>query len=135
MGYTIKQVTEKCELTAYTLRYYEKEGLLPFIGRDDHGHRMFSDQDVEWITLICCLRDTGMSIGEIKRYVELCLEGDKTIEVRRQIILQHKHAVEQKIDQMNNYLARIVKKLGYYDEVMTGNRIDACNPVIKGRLS
>lgn len=133
MGYTIKQVTEKCDLTAYTIRYYEKEGLLPFVERDANGNRLFSDQDVEWIALICCLRDTGMSIGEIRRYVNLCLEGDKTIEIRRQIILQHKHAVEQNIIQMNNYLAKIIKKLGYYDELVTGNGEDACNPVIRGR--
>lgn len=132
MGYTIKQITEKCDLTAHTLRYYEKEGLLPFVGRDDNGNRIFSDHDVEWITLICCLRDTGMSIGEIKRYVDLCLESDKTVEVRRQIILQHKQAVEQKIAQMNDYLARIDKKLAHYDEIVTGNKKDTCNPIFKG---
>ena len=102
MGYTIKQVAEKLDLTAYTLRYYEKEGLLPFVDRNEHGNRVFGDNDVEWVMLICCLRDTGMSIAEIRRYVELCMEGDDTVECRRQIMLDHKRVVEQKIEQMKN---------------------------------
>jgi DNA-binding transcriptional MerR regulator len=81
--------------------------------------------------LIRCLRDTGMSIAEIKRYVDLCMEGNKTITVRRQIILQHKHAVEQKIDQMNAYLVKINKKLGYYDDFVMGKETDCCNPKLK----
>ena len=67
MGFTIKQVAEKLDLTAYTLRYYEKEGLLPFVERDSNGNRIFNDHDIEWIMLICCLRATGMSVGEIKQ--------------------------------------------------------------------
>ncbi|WP_425059282.1 putative HTH-type transcriptional regulator [Sporomusa carbonis] len=131
MGYTIKQVAEKLALTTYTIRYYEKEGLLPFVDRDENGNRVFSETDIEWAMLICCLRDTGMSVSEIKRYVDLCMEGDKTIEVRRQILLEHKHIVEQKIAQMNKYLAKIDKKLEYYDNVMTGKAIDRCNPKAK----
>ncbi|VBB07389.1 merr bacterial regulatory protein hth signature [Lucifera butyrica] len=131
MGYTIKQVAETLDLTAYTLRYYEKEGLLPFIERDKNGNRIFNDNDVEWVSLIRCLRDTGMSVSEIKRYVELCLEGDKTVEVRRLILLQHKKEVEQKIEQMNGYLVRINKKLSYYDNFVIG-QVDCCNPKVKG---
>lgn len=132
MGYTIKQVAERLDLTAYTLRYYEKEGLLPFVERDERGNRIFNDNNIEWVMLICCLRDTGMSVGEIKRYVALCMEGDKTIGVRRQIILQHKLEVEQKIERMKHYLAKINKKLAYYDELVQGKGIDCCNPIIKG---
>ncbi|MTI61137.1 MAG: MerR family transcriptional regulator [Firmicutes bacterium] len=127
MGYTIKQVAEKVDLTAYTLRYYEKEGLLPFVERDEHGNRIFKENDIEWITLICCLRDTGMSVGEIKRYVNLCIEGDETIEVRRKIILEHKQVVEQKIEQMKKYLVKIDKKLVFYDLAISKG-VDTCNP-------
>lgn len=133
MGYTIKQVAEKLDLTAYTLRYYEKEGLLPFVDRNEHGNRVFGDNDVEWVMLICCLRDTGMSIAEIRRYVELCMEGDDTVECRRQIMLDHKRVVEQKIEQMKKYLAKINKKLRVYDELVAGERTDACNPKYKAK--
>ena len=135
MGYTIKQVAERLDLTAYTLRYYEKEGLLPFIERNGNGNRIFNENDVEWVMLICCLRDTGMSVGEIKRYVDLCMEGNTTIETRRQIILQHKCAVEGKIKQLNDYLVKINKKLGCYDAFVRGKGVkgvDCCNPKNRG---
>lgn len=129
MAYTIKQVAEKSDLTAYTLRYYEKEGLLPFVGRNEKGIRIFEDKDIEWIQLICCLRDTGMSIAEIKRYVELCMGGKETIEVRRNIIIKHKAEVEKNITQMQNYLLKINEKLQYYNELAIKEEIDVCNPV------
>lgn len=128
MGYTIREVAERFDLTAYTLRYYEKEGLLPFVKRDQRGNRVFEENDVEWITLICCLRDTGMSVTEIRRYVDLCMEGEDKIEARRQIILEHKQAVEKKIAQMKKYLTKINKKLQYYDDLVKHKGIDCCNP-------
>ncbi|HWR06999.1 MerR family transcriptional regulator [Sporomusa sp.] len=132
MGYTIKQVAAMLNFTAYTLRYYEKVGLLPFVERDKNGNRVFNNNDIEWVMLIRCLRDTGMSVGEIKCYVDLCLEGDKTIGTRMQMILQHKAAVEQKIEQMNGCLAKINKKLGCYEDFVTGKSTDCCNPFKKG---
>jgi len=131
MGYSIKQVAEKVDLTAYTLRYYEKEGLLPSVERDEHGNRVFDDSDIEWITLICCLRDTGMPVAEIKRYVGLCMEGNKTINIRRQIILEHKYKVEKKIEEMKKYLVKIDKKLKYYDDFVVNRGADVCNPNYK----
>ncbi len=131
MGYMIKEVAAKLNLTAYTLRYYEKAGLLPFVKRDDNGNRVFEDNDLEWVMLICCLRDTGMSVGTIKCYVDLCLEGDSTMETRRQMIVRHKLAVEQRIEQMNGCLARINKKLGCYEKSAEGDGSDVCNPARK----
>lgn len=133
MTYTIKQVSQKLDLTAYTLRYYEREGLLPFVGRDNNGNRVFNDHDIEWLMLILCLRDTGMSVAEIKSYVSLCLEGDSTIEIRKQIMLRHKRDVEQRIALMNGYLAKINKKLDYYENFVVGQDIDCCNPKSKAR--
>lgn len=129
MGYTIKQVVDRLDLSAYTIRYYEKEGLLPAVSRDENGNRVFNDNDIEWIMLIRCLRDTGMSVSEIKRYVELCMEGDNTVEIRRQMIEQHKQTVEQKIEQMKIYLKKINKKLSCYDNFLAGKGMDCCNPL------
>ncbi|OCL27754.1 MerR family transcriptional regulator [Orenia metallireducens] len=131
MGYTIRQVAEMVDLTTYTLRYYEKEGLLPFIERNEHGNRVFKDSDIEWIQLVCCLRDTGMSISEIKDYVNLCIEGDKTTELRRQIILDHKLKVEQKIEKMKQSLVKINKKLKCYNDLTISEETDVCNPNYK----
>lgn len=127
MPYSIKEVAEKVNLTAYTLRYYEKEGLLPFVERDNHGNRLFEDEDIEWITLICCLRDTGMPIAEIKNYIDLCMQGNETIQTRRQIILDQKQLIEQKIQELYRYLDRVNKKLDYYDELVSQN-LEGCTP-------
>ncbi len=128
MGYTIKAIAAKLGLTTYTLRYYEKEGLLPTVERDQNGNRVFTEHDIEWLQLICCLRDTGMPVNKIKRYVVLCQEGDRSIAVRREIIFRHKQAVEQRIEQMNGCLVRINKKLECYDEFVEAKGVDGCNP-------
>jgi len=131
MEYTIRQVAEMVDLTTYTLRYYEKEGLLPFIERNEHGNRIFKDNDIEWVQLVCCLRDTGMPIAEIKDYVDLCRVGDETTEQRRQIILEHKLKVEQKIEKMKQSLVKINKKLQCYNHLNTTEETDICNPNYK----
>ena len=125
MAYKIKEVSDKVNLSAYTLRYYEKEGLLPNIRRNKHGIRLFGDEGLEWISLICCLRDTGMPVSEIKRYVDLCVEGDETIQTRRQIILNQKKSIEHQIEEMNVHLEKVNNKLKYYDTLMENRGISA----------
>ena len=128
MKYTIKQVAEQFALSAHTLRYYEKEGLLPLVMRDENGNRLFGEADLEWLVLIRCLRDTGMSVGEIKAYVALCQQGNATIFQRREIIAQHKRDVEKKICRMQEYLTRIDRKLQGYDAFIAGESSCVCQP-------
>lgn len=115
LEYTIKEVSEKTNLPAYTIRYYEKEGLLPTIKRDDSGNRVFSNEDLEWILTICCLKNTGMHIKDIKTYMELKKEGDSTLEVRRKIVNKHKNDIENEIAKLKEELEKINKKVEYYD--------------------
>jgi len=115
MGYSIAEVAEKTNLTAHTLRYYEKEGLLPFVDRSDSGNRDFKTKDLEWLELICCLKNTGMPIKKIKEYIELCLKGDNTIDVRRQIFVKHREEVIEQIAELNKNLDKINGKINYYD--------------------
>lgn len=129
MNYTIKQVAEQFAISTHTLRYYEKEGLLPLVMRDEKGNRLFCEADLEWLVLIRCLRDTGMSVGEIKAYVALCQQGDATIFQRREIIAQHKRDVEKKICRMQEYLTRIDRKLQGYDAFIAGESSCVCQPV------
>jgi DNA-binding transcriptional MerR regulator len=126
MKYTIKKVAEKFDLTEYAIRYYEKEGLLPNIARDEHGIRNFSEDDIEWIKLICCLRNTGMAISNIKNFVTLCMEGDGTLELRREIILAQKKITEQKIKEMNNNLEMINWKLNHYTGLINEKKANNC---------
>jgi MerR family transcriptional regulator, aldehyde-responsive regulator len=125
MAYTIKEVSDKVNLSAHTLRYYEKEGLLPYVQRNKYGNRLFGDEDIEWIGLICCLRDTGMPVAEIKHYVDLCMKGDETIQTRRQIILNQKKFIEEQMEEMQVHLDKVNKKLEYYDSLVASGHEDS----------
>ncbi len=114
MKYTIKQASAKTNLTAYTLRYYDKEGLLPFVERDSSGNRLFTDNDIEWLGLICCLKNTGMPIRQIKRFIQSTLQGDHTLENRVEMLLQHRQEVLKQIEELNKNLEKINHKIDYY---------------------
>jgi len=115
MNYSIKEVAKKFNISAYTLRYYEKEELLPHVHRSDNGNRVYNDTDLEWIQLICCMRATGMSIAYIKQYMNLCIEGTDTIPERRNIIINQKEIIEEQINKYNDLLNVINKKLKHYN--------------------
>ena len=115
MGYTISQVAEKFNLTKYTIRYYDKEGLLPFVDRSKAGSREFSDNDLEWLRVICCLKNTGMPIKQIKQYIGWCLQGDATLETRKQLFIKHRQEVLKQIADLQENLKTIDYKLQFYD--------------------
>lgn len=115
MNYSIRQVAEKTNLTPHTLRYYDKEGLLPFLSRSENGIRKFSESDLEWLGLICCLKNTGMSIREIKVFVELSLQGDETLKARCDMLLQHKRSVEEQIRTMEIHLQKVTYKIEHFN--------------------
>jgi DNA-binding transcriptional MerR regulator len=126
MGYTIQEVSKKVNLSPYTLRYYERAGLLPSIERDIHGNRSFKDTDIEWINLLHCLRKTGMSISMIRRYVELSLKGAETIQNRRQIMVEHMRCIEEKMVELQQYWELVNKKVQYYN-VLTHEKSEKHN--------
>lgn len=113
--YTIKEVEEKFGLPASTLRYYEKEGILPKINRNDGGRRQYTEEELEWLQLVIALRNTGMSMEDIKAYILLIKQGDETLENRRAMLLEHKKAIEEKMEQTLIHLEKINRKLAIYD--------------------
>lgn len=117
MSYSIKEVSERFHISPYTLRYYEKEELLPPIHRSDKGTRLYSDVDLEWLQLICCMRATGMSMSYIKKYVDLCRLGEDTIPERHQIIIKQKEIIENQIKKYKDLLKVVNKKLNYYSNL------------------
>ncbi len=117
MEYTIKQVSEKTGLSIYALRYYDKEGLLPLVKRSQSGIRKFSDNDIDWLGLICCLKNSGMSIENIKEFMNLCLQGNETVEIRRNILLKHKSNILAQMKQLENSLNTINYKIEHYKEI------------------
>jgi DNA-binding transcriptional MerR regulator len=114
LAFTIKQVSEKTALPPHVLRYYENEGLLPSIARSRNGIRRYSDNDLEWLGLICCLKNTGMSIKQIRNFVNLSMEGDKTLKRRIDLLLEHKKTVEGQIEEMQKYLEKVTRKIDYF---------------------
>lgn len=117
MEYTIKRVAEKTKLSIYTLRYYDKEGLLPLIKRTETGIRKFTDNDIEWINLICCLKTSGMSIESIKEFMQCCLKGSECVEERKIILEAHKKNIQDQIQQLNRSMGIVEYKLEHYKEI------------------
>lgn len=115
MLYTVGEMAKKLNVAPSTLRYYDKEGLLPFVERSDGGIRMFKDEDFEWLHIIECLKKTGMSIKDIKTFIDWCIEGDSTIEQRLQLIDRQREAVQSQITQMQETLKTLDYKHWYYE--------------------
>lgn len=115
MGLTIKEVAEKTKLSAHTLRYYEKEGMLPPIKRDNSGNRSYSQRDVEIILVICCLKNTGMPIKQIREYIKWCVAGDETLEKRKELFMKHREAVVKQLHDLQENLNKLDFKIKYYD--------------------
>lgn len=123
MEYTISQVAEQFGITAHTLRFYDKEGLLPFVDRKASGNRVFKESDLKWLQLVECFKETGMPIKEIRNYLELCIKGDKTLQKRYDLMVEHKKVVEKKLEEIKRHLKKINFKIEYYRTALaSGNR-------------
>ncbi|WP_028975466.1 MerR family transcriptional regulator [Spirochaeta cellobiosiphila] len=114
MGYTVSMVAEITNLNANTLRYYEKEGLLPSVKRTKSGVRHYSEADLEWLGLICCLKNTGMTIKQIRDFVDLSQKGPSTLKERCEMLIEHKRSVEQHIEEMQDHLEKVTHKIEYF---------------------
>lgn len=124
MRYTIGQVAKKLGLTAHTLRYYDKEGLLPFVKKGSSGARVFEDDDLDWLLILECLKATGMHLKDIKKYMDLCLIGDSTLQERMNMFVRQKKRIEEKMQQLNKYMEKIDFKIAYYTEAVKNGSTD-----------
>lgn len=113
--YSIKEVADYFKLPISTIRYYDKKGLLPFVSKNDAGYRVFSESDFGFIKTICCLKDTGMPIKDIQTYIELCMQGTRTIDQRKQMLQQHKQNVIKEQQLLAKSLQEINTKIERYD--------------------
>ncbi len=115
MFYTIGEMAKKLGVAASTLRYYDKEGLLPFVERSESGIRMFNDSDYEFLKIIECLKHTGMQLKDIKKFIYLVMEGDKSIDDRLLLFKKRKEEVEKQIEKLQNTLDVVNFKCWYYE--------------------
>ncbi len=115
MNYTIGEMAEKIGVAPSTLRYYDKEGLLPFVERNSSGIRIFKDSDMDWLAIIECLKKTDMPIKEIRKFIDWCMEGDSTIDKRLALIDRQRELVLDRMAQMNETLKTLNYKHWYYE--------------------
>ena len=129
MNYSIGQMAKKLGLTTATLRYYEKEGLLPFVERTSGGIRQFTEKDFEWLMIIDCLKKTGMPLKDIRSFIEMVNQGDSTIENRLNLIQKQKKSVENQLAELAEILKVLEFKEWFYAEnIMNMNVEDLPEP-------
>lgn len=115
MNYTIKKVSEMTGLSIPTIRYYDKEGLLPDLQRKESGYRVFSDRDLEAIDLIECFKESGLTIREIRHFMSLVRQGDVTLDERLAIYQMHIARLEEKLAAVQNALEHSRRTLAFYE--------------------
>lgn len=115
MSYTVGEAARRLNVAPSTLRYYDKEGLLPAVSRTEGGIRMFTAADMETLSMIGCLKKSGMSIKDIKQFMDWCHQGDSTISLRKELIKKQRRAVEEQIRQLNETLDVLDYKQWYYE--------------------
>ena len=118
MEYSIKEVSQMTNIPATTLRYYDKEGLLPFLERKESGYRVFHDSDLTMLQLLECLKSTGMSIREMKQFAKWAQEGDASLQKRYDMFLERRKAVEQQMENLSKMLAIPNHKCLYYETAL-----------------
>lgn len=134
MIYSIGEVAKKTGLTTHTLRYYDKEGLLPKIKKSASGIRYFTEEDLLNILILECLKSTGLSLKQIKHYFDLCKMGTKTLNERLDIFYTQRAHLEQEIKNIRENLKRIDFKIRYYKEYIKSGvnpMSDKNNPLSK----
>lgn len=120
--YTMMQVCRELNMTYQTLKYYCNEGLVPNVKRDKNNRRVFDERDVKWIKDLTCLKKCGMSILEMKEYLELCLEGESTIMKRKEMLTRKRESLLSSIKELEDSVSYIDWKQNFYDEVLSGER-------------
>ena len=120
--YTMMQVCRELDMTYQTLKYYCNEGLVPNVKRDSNNRRVFDEKDVKWIKDLTCLKRCGLSILEMKEYLEFCLQGESTIMQRKEMLAKKREALLVSIKELEDSVDYIDWKQNFYDEVLSGAR-------------
>ena len=134
MVYTVGEMAKRMGVAASTLRYYDKEGLLPFVERSPGGIRLFRETDVEWLNVIGCLKSAGMSIGDIREYIRLAMQGDGTIDQRLALFKRQREALIRKMAALQNTLDMLDYKCWFYERAQALGSIEAVKDLDGGAL-
>ena len=115
---TITEVSKKYGLSADTLRYYERIGLIPPVHRNSSGNRDYTENDCKWVKFIKCLRSAGLSIEILIEYVDLFQKGSDTISARKELLFEQRKQIAEKINELQDTLKFLDKKIDWYEERM-----------------
>ena len=121
---TISEVSRKYNITADTIRYYEKEGLIPAVPRDKNGIRDFDENSCGWIEFIKCMRSAGLEIETLKRYVSLFRQGTATVRERKILLIEQREKLLKKQEDIKATLDRLNYKIEKYEEIEKGKLKD-----------
>lgn len=118
MELEIKDVAKMTGIPQSTIRYYDKEGLLPFLKRKSSGYRVFDDGDLKMLQIIDCLKSTGMSIKDIQKFSKMVQKGDATLKDRYDFFVEQRKVVEEQMAHLQRRLDVIDHKCNYYQAAM-----------------
>ena len=118
--FTMKEACEKTGMAYETLKFYCNQGLVPNVKRDIHNRRIFDDRDIAWINSLSCLKNCNMSLSEMKEYIALCLQGEGSIPERKIILEAKRKSLEEERKRIEEAMAYIDWKQGFYDDVLSG---------------
>jgi DNA-binding transcriptional MerR regulator len=126
--YTVKEVANLLELTEHTVRFYTDKGLVPSVQRDKNNNRLFDEESINWLTGVKYLKQCGMTVEDIKTYVDLCLKGDNTIQERYEIILKQKEIAQTQLEEAKQRAKYMEEKANHYLDIINGVVPDDMNP-------
>lgn len=115
MIYTVSEMAKLLNIAPSTLRYYDRKGLLPFVQRSKGGIRVFTDEDFRWLKMISCLKSAGMSLKDIRRYIEMAMEGEETVDARLQMFIDQKEKLLAQMAELQKTLDVVEYKCWYYE--------------------
>ncbi|MCW3790053.1 MerR family transcriptional regulator [Paenibacillus sp. LS1] len=126
--YNVKEVAKLLDLSEHTVRFYTDKGLVPNLQRDKNNNRLFDEESVNWLTGVKYLKQCGMSVEHIKAYVDLCLEGNSTIQARYEIILRQKEAALAQLEEAQQRVQYMINKADHYQDIINLIIPDDTNP-------
>ncbi len=122
MLYSMKETCKRTGLTYQTLKFYCNQGLVPYVKRDENNHRVFDDDDVNWINSLTCLKKCNLSIQEMRDYLKMCMAGESTIPERKELLARKQIELKDHLKTLEESIAYIDWKQDYYDDILEGRR-------------
>ena len=134
MTYSIKEMSELTGLPASTLRYYDKQGLLPSLSRNNNNVRIFDDEDYRTLKVIGCLKKSGLSIKEIKYFIDMTALGDEALEKRLNIFIKRREILKQELEELQEILKVIEYKCWYYEQACAAGTEEVMKNIDKSKI-